>query len=272
MKYITYFLAIMLGSTSYISALKPNFEYSITPDSLDMNIDWKEMDIKMNEEQYLKSWILYPSQSSDLQKAIIICNTDTGNMSDNVLLAANLSQAGYTAILFDYRGFGYSSPFYIDESFLYLDEFTQDLQHIFKHTQQLFPKHSIGILGISMGSIISQISIYQELIKPAFLIYDGLITNPSQFKNKRFTLDKKHLSLPTSAFTYVKEIDKIKIPMLIFASQDDTLIPLSSIQQYAKKPRKARIITYSRGHALAFNPTTSTTIWLDAINDFSSHN
>ncbi len=78
----------------------------------------------MTEDNYkLNSWIYEANPEKNKNKVIILSYPDAGNMSYFVYYAAILANAGYTVVTFNYRGFGKSDDFEIQQDYLYYTEF-----------------------------------------------------------------------------------------------------------------------------------------------------
>lgn len=254
--YILFFAGIQC-CCNYTVALKPAYEYTITPDSLHADLQWQVNQIKVNDEVTLQSWTIFPKEGNKQLPTIIFANGDAGNMSNYVYQAGTLALNGYRVILFDYRGFGESTLLPFDEQMLYYDEFTQDLAAVYDYVQQTYAPKQMAIFGFSMGTIITQLAMAHQRIQPDYVVYDGLVTNPSLIKNRLYELNKVHVLLPSSAYSYVKNTENINTKMLLLSGTQDVITTPVDHQVYAAKKKKRRhIISYEGKHLTAFSTMT----------------
>lgn len=84
-----------------------------------------------------------------------------------------LIKSGYRVVSFDYRGFGKSNAFKIDEKMLYYTEFVEDLRAVIQYVKKSYPSRQLGLLGLSMGTIIGTLALEKENID--FFIGEGFV-------------------------------------------------------------------------------------------------
>lgn len=65
----------------------------------------------------LAAWLVPPLVGAlNQHTTMVLAGTDSGNMSSFLFQARALAAAGYQVLLFDYRGFGHSQAFAIDQN------------------------------------------------------------------------------------------------------------------------------------------------------------
>jgi alpha-beta hydrolase superfamily lysophospholipase len=88
---------------------------------------------------------------------IVICDGDAGNMADLIYYAYSLFTRGFNVLTFDWRGFGESDPWPLDENRLCAAEFLDDYDAAldFVVAQPEVGRARIGLLGFSTGAYLS---------------------------------------------------------------------------------------------------------------------
>jgi hypothetical protein len=99
---------VLLGA-SYLFAIKPQAEYTMSPDQFKLN--YVERQILTSDSAMIFTWQILPDSTNNEDCTVIFLTGDAGNMGYVLPYAYYLSKCGYQSLLFDYRGFGKSSPF-----------------------------------------------------------------------------------------------------------------------------------------------------------------
>ncbi|HLW21379.1 MAG TPA: alpha/beta fold hydrolase [Cyclobacteriaceae bacterium] len=245
-----FILVTFLGLFVDAYAIKPDREYFMTPDSVGWN--YEELKIKTSDEVMLNAWIYEANPTRSNDTVIILAYPDAGNMSYFVYYSAIVANAGYTVVTFDYRGFGKSDDFEIQQDYLYYTEFAKDLEAVVKTVSSKFPEKKIGIWGMSMGTTIASRAYPALKGKVDFLIGEGYVTDTLAIIDRYKALDKS-LTLPEKHTEYKKAIRAIDIPLLIFTASNDTItthedaLALKAILGYS-----CEVIPYSGDHLTGF--------------------
>lgn len=217
------FLIILVTSLSLFEqayAIKPDREYFMTPDSVGWN--YEELKIRTVDDFMLNVWIYEANPTRSKDTVIILAYPDAGNMSYFVYHSSILANSGYTVVTFDYRGFGKSDNFEIQQDYLYYTEFSKDLEAVVNATSLKFPDQKIGIWGMSMGTTIAS-RVYPAVKgKIDFLIGEGYVADPFNIITRYEKLGKS-LILPEKPSEYKKSLQAIDIPLLIFTASNDTI-------------------------------------------------
>ena len=100
---------------------------------------------KIYKVQHLFCWI----KEQNNEKVIVFCSDRIGNMSHYEKDIINLTNIGYTVIVFDYSGFGKSGGL-PSETKLF-----EDVSIIINHTLKKYSKENIIICGKGLGSCIA---------------------------------------------------------------------------------------------------------------------
>jgi len=95
----------------------------------------------------IHAWFLAATEES--RDTIVVCGGNTGNKSVYVPLARELTKSGYNVVLFDYRGFGFSTG----EPDLW--SLTPDTIALLEVVRARPDTERVGLLGISLGSTVA---------------------------------------------------------------------------------------------------------------------
>ena len=213
-------LLVFIVQITPIFAINPDREYIRTPDSVSW--DYEQLTITTKDHFKLNSWIYKANQDNDKDTVLILAYPDAGNMSYFVYHAAILANAGYTVVTFDYRGFGKSDDFEIQRDNLYYVEFARDLEAVVDFISKKIEGKKIGVLGMSMGTIIASRAYPMIKSKIDFIIGEGFVSDTSTIV-KRYNDLGKQLKLPEEATHYRNSVNSIEIPILILAASEDTV-------------------------------------------------
>lgn len=239
------------------SGIQPDTTYvANNPDSLKLGIQWSDVKINTRDSKSIAIRHLKPLIVNENNKTcIIILGSDKGNLSHFTLHAASFAVAGFQVVCFDYRGFGRSEAMWLEEEYLYYDEFVLDLEAVIRWAKKL-PIQRLGLVAFSMGTIIAQQYAWNNPVD--FLVMNGMIVNPvTAAQNLKSQARLYLVKVPSSGFNFEKNIKSIKAPILIFASPSDPITPYRDIVRYASKRSKSRkIIEYPGLHADAMQKLT----------------
>jgi pimeloyl-ACP methyl ester carboxylesterase len=253
--------------TNFCFALKPDKTYKTTPDSLGLN--YTKQVIKTDDNARLNAWIINPPEAQNNGTTIILSYGDAGNMSYWLNQAAILSQLDFTIVLFDYRGFGESSDFEMNPEQLYYNEFATDLETVIKWTKQNLKFKKLGILGLSMGTIMTTIAVQNE--KVDFIIGEGFVLNPNEIKEKLFKFKQKNIILPENSDNYVDLIPKIEAPMLLFSGTLDNFTTVEDSKHVVKQKPNRKLVEFTGNHLEGFAVLSGEYFgskYIQAMNEF----
>lgn len=238
MKLWIFLSLIMLSITAF--AIKPEKEYKTTPDQY--GIHYQELKIATPDKAEINTWIFQPDTlKRDI--TIIIAGPDAGNMSYSLTQVYYLLQKGYRIITFDYRGFGHSSDFEMNPNQLYYDEFVTDLQTIISFTRNKYHSTKIGVLGLSMGSLISLLVTDYD-----FLIAEGVFSDPHAIVERTLKNKDKKIILPKSANSITTVTDSFNKPMLLFTGLQDKTTTIDDSQKLMKNNVYSNLIIFNGDH------------------------
>lgn len=264
MKHLLCLLSLLL--VQFTMAINPIKEYADTPANSAFHYD--EVRIKTKDGFDLNSWILYPNAAKKLNRTLVLAYGNEGNMSYWLRQAIEVANQGYTVVMFDYRGFGSSTPFEMEESVLYYDEFATDLQTVVAYAKEKFDT-KIGVWALSMGTISAVL--VQEQESYDYLIADGFVASPKVIAERLEHFLEKEMRLPEHALDYEKALTRLAIPVLFIAGDRDGLTTLQDSNRVKPLNPKNELVTYKGGHLQGFQAMTNTYHgqgYIEAINSF----
>lgn len=263
--FIIFFLGIIFFAKPGYS-MKPLRSYPCLPS--DFGIIYREVIFTTADQVRLKGWF-YPAQDtigiannlmgkmvvvpdSLKQKVrgyiyskgkcptIIICDGDAGNMAFSIFYAYHYFTKGYNVFTFDWRGFGESDGWKINQDNLCCVEFLTDyLAAIdFVKQQPEVTKEKIGLMGFSTGAYLSLAMIAARDDISAYVgrslmtSFDDLVANLQKISNDRkFTAPEDY---PENLIP-VYAADKIKIPVFLVVGEKDDRTPVWMTKKIYKK-------------------------------------
>ncbi len=181
-------------------AIKPDKMYVLRPENL--GLIYRDLNVTTSDGLKIKTWF-YPAQPALSEKeineawnnpvkkpyvapysknrpTIIIANGDAGNMSyQQVHFALNFTSKGYNVVTFDWRGFGESSEWEINNDYLVYSEFLLDydavIKEVLKQNEEV-DTNRIAVFGWSTGAYLSMAAASKYENIKAF-VGIGLITS-----------------------------------------------------------------------------------------------
>ena len=233
-----YILPAILGILLFLpeaDAIIPDRNYIRLPQ--DAGLIYKKLDVTTEDGLRIETWF-YPAQDfpeensgqqdmlpyrtidEEKRPALVICNGDAGNMSyQQIYLAMIYAACGFNVVTFDWRGFGASSEFEMDNDYLCYTEMLEDYRAVLAAVkeQKEVDGDRIFLMGWSTGAYLSMITAYNDE-NAAGCILCGV---PSTFEEIIPVLVRNHPAGKTEAELIVPEdFPKEQMPALIAAAVD----------------------------------------------------
>jgi len=298
--FIIYSLVLFFGIQSY--AVKPNRIYRIYPEKLgliyrDLNVTtFDGLKIKtwffpaqpaLSEKEIGESWEnpikkTYKTIDNSLHPTIIIANGDAGNMSYQQLHhALYFTSKGYNVVTFDWRGFGESSEWKINNDYLVYSEFLIDydavIKEVLKQNKEV-DSNKVALFGWSTGAYLSMAAASKYDNIKAF-VGVGLITS---FENvvpilKQLQTKGRELIVPND---YPQELLPInlapnynKSTFLIVGEKDNRTPMWMSQKIYSLLPSKKELwIVEGAEHGGQYGPIKDFNLFNKRIIEFLDKN
>jgi fermentation-respiration switch protein FrsA (DUF1100 family) len=230
------FLFLAQGRLIYF----PEQRYGMTPK--DVRLEYEEVTLAADDGVPLAAWYVpHPSPKA----TFLICHGNGGNMSDFCQTLKTLHRMGYSALVFDYRGYGGSTgkP---DEQGFYRDA-EAAWRYLVETRGQ--PPQRIVLLGRSLGAAVAI-----ELASrhsPAALITECAFTSLVDIGRQEYPLLPVSL-LCTERNESIRKVPRVGCPKLFFHGAADEIIPLTNgrrLFEAAAEPK--RLVPTGGGHNTA---------------------
>lgn len=128
-------------------ALNPSRTYKQRPEKY--NMKYTEFKAKTSDgEATINAWH-FPAKSKTTN-LMIICHNGEGNMGDHLRRVDQFTSIGYNVVIFDYRGYGESSEFEIDNNMYIYPHFQDDLLSVMDHVKKNFVA-TFSVYGWGIG-------------------------------------------------------------------------------------------------------------------------
>jgi hypothetical protein len=230
-------LLLMISLSAF--ALNPSRQYAVLPS--DFGLDYKEVSIPTADGLKLNAWI-FKATTGDSKKYVVISDDGNGNMADNLEVVGQFLSLGYHVITYDYRGYGKSDSFNINQKFFIYAQFTKDLQGVLDYLRKNYSPGYCDLYGIGIGAGLS-IGVGCNSTQVRRVVADGPYTSLEQAKTElkeRRNQDlmmplayDKNLLEPTYALANGPNQDKL-LGILIIVGQNEDLFGLDDMKQLQK--------------------------------------
>jgi dienelactone hydrolase len=150
MKYIGLFILIITLSV-VLTSLRPEKDYAITP--AEFGVKYSEVSFKTKDGLNLKGWFFSPEKKSGT--IVVLSHDGEGNMSSMIEIASNFTSLGYNVLTYDYRGFGGSDDFKINNQFVIYPQFAKDLDAAIDFAHASYEVNQVFLYGKGIGASLS---------------------------------------------------------------------------------------------------------------------
>jgi predicted alpha/beta hydrolase len=242
-------LGWLLLSTVSAWAIKPLATYWAKPDTL--GLKYQDLTLTTPDHVHLAAWLVAPTAGvPDQHTTVVVAGSDSGNMASQIFTAATLAAQGYQVLLFDYRGFGHSDAFAINQDYLYYPEFTTDLRTALAEARRRNPRQRVGVLSFSMGTIMGAEA--AATTHCDFLMTVGYVASPQAVAAYyQRTRPERPVLLPAAVATYGQVAAKVNCPWLLISGKDDkvtTLADSQAVARAAKGPQRRQVLPMPGDH------------------------
>lgn len=266
------FSCLLLLQTASAWAIKPLATYWAKPDTLGLN--YQDLTLTTPDRVHLAAWLIAPQADAPVQNTtIVLAGADSGNMASLIFPAYALAAAGYQVLLFDYRGFGHSDAFAINQDYLYYPEFTTDLRTALAEAQRRAPRQRVGVLGFSMGTIMG--AEVAATTRCDFLLTVGYVASPQAVvAYYQRTRPERPIILPADAATYSQVAPRVKCPWLFIAGTEDKVTTLAdslAVARAARRRQRREVLPIKGDHQasmMVFSDDEVSTPYVRAVRQF----
>jgi pimeloyl-ACP methyl ester carboxylesterase len=141
-------LMVTMVSATAAFALNPSREYKQLPDKY--NMIYEQEEVTTSDGAKLNAWY-FPTTGPKTTQLILMCHNGEGNMADYLRKVDQFRTNGYNVVIFDYRGYGKSSDFAIDNNMYLYPHFQDDVKAMIDFCRQRYVL-AFNIYGWGMGA------------------------------------------------------------------------------------------------------------------------
>jgi pimeloyl-ACP methyl ester carboxylesterase len=213
-------LALLIALQSF--ALSPSRVYNSRPDKFNMIYD--EHKVSTADGATLLAW--YFPANTKTTKLVLISHNGEGNMADNLRKADQFRSSGYNVVMYDYRGYGESSEFAIDNNMYIYPHFQDDVKAMIDFCRTKygtgFYMYGWGIgAGLSLGIGYHRPEVKRIIADTPFLSMEDLEKRFSSWDTPMEVpfagYEKKHEPIYSLDLAPASNLEKV---MLIIGSND----------------------------------------------------
>lgn len=247
------FLLLLLILCCQAFAIKPDSIYHVTPNHF--GLKYREIDFYTEDSLRLKAWLIPAQNKVELDSmelpafynnpidneydisdylpkpTIIICDGDGGNMSYTVWIANEFVGCGFNVFMFDWRGFGKSQDWEIDQRLLILPEFLTDYNAAINYATSLpeVDPDKICLYGFSTGFYLSfAMAVTNKNVK--CIAGRGLITTAKDLKDCLSSVkDTSQIIIPSNYPENLYPLNcasELKVPIYMIVGENDDRTPV----------------------------------------------
>lgn len=185
----------------------------------------------------LAAWFV-PGRGAPPRPAVLVANGNAGDRSDRAPLAQALMLAGYSVLLFDYRGYG-GNPGTPTEGGL-LDDARAAADHLRERPD--VDRARIAYLGESLGSgVVTALAVERP---PSALILRSPFTSFAEVGSHHYPW-LPVAQLIRDRYPIDEQIAGVRAPVLIIAGEADEIVPLRfsrAVYEKAAEPKQILVI------------------------------
>jgi fermentation-respiration switch protein FrsA (DUF1100 family) len=185
------------------------------PPAADVLAGAREVAFRTDDGLELAGWFVPGERGAP---AVIVFNGNAGNRSFRAPLAEALARAGFSVLLFDYRGFG-GNPGSPSETGLAADA---RAARAWLEAQDGIDPRSIVYFGESLGAAVALASAIDE--PPAALILRSPFTSMTDVAKLHYPFLPVGLLLK-DRYPSIERVGGLKCPLLVLAGERDRIVP-----------------------------------------------
>lgn len=259
-------ILVVTFTSATIFALNPSRKYAVMPEKYGMK--YKEEKLKTSDGAEINTWFFEnPKKTTN---SIIISDDGNGNMADNIEIINSFLSAGYNVMAYDYRGYGSSSDFTIEQDVYIYPQFITDLNTVADHLRRLKSITKYDFYGIGIGAGLS-LGVGANRLETRRIIADGPWLGLEEMKKKMKDKKGKEVIVPFGFDKnyepmYAFEKPKAKgITIMIIASPKDELMTDKDMKTF-KSATEVYVVKNSASNADNF--TTDKNAYFEKIKKF----
>lgn len=178
----------------------------------------------------LTAWRFEPEPAADRGAAVLVLPGNAGNRGGRAGLGHSLAEAGFTALIADYRGYG-GNPGSPSEDGLH-----QDALAAWDHLRERFDADRIVLFGESLGTgVAARLDSGSE---PAGLVFRSPFTSLAEAGQEHYPFLPVDLLL-RDRFPVAGYVETGTSPMVVIYAEDDEVVPAEQSLEVARAAEDA---------------------------------
>ena len=212
---ISYFILILLLSLFQEKMLFIPYK-NITGTPSDLGMDFEDINFTAKDGTSLNGWFV-PAQNAEY--TVLFCHGNGGNISHRLDTIFLFNKLPVNFFIFDYRSYGKSNGV-ISEKGLYED--VAAAWNYLTENKKIAPEKII-IVGRSLGGAVAAQAAAQH--SPGGLILEAAFTSLPEIAQEKMPIFPVSWMIKYKLST-IENLAKVKCPVLIIATLDDSIIPI----------------------------------------------
>lgn len=197
-------------------------------------------DVELATRDGLRLGALFaPGRGTPPRPAVLVANGNAGDRADRAPLAAALARAGYSVLLFDYRGYG-GNPGSPTEQGL-LDDARAAADHLYERAD--VDRARVAYFGESLGSgVVTALAVERP---PAALILRSPFTSFADIGSHHYPW-LPVAPLVRDRYPIDTQIATVRAPVLIIAGDADDIVPVRfsrAVHEKAVEPKRLIVLS-----------------------------
>jgi len=246
-KIILFIVAVMIiiSLLGFYTAVRPmRFKTDVSPERL--NLSYESISFRTSDSMLIKGWFI-PAQNKKSDKTIIICHGYPFD-KNNILGATYFLAERFNLLLFDFRYFGESKGTHTTVGYNEKKDFLGAVRYLKERNLT-----KIGAMGFSLGAATiimanakdvqaivadSSYANIDKMIERTYFIFPGMTKLPFVWLTRLYT--RVFLGISTKDISPLKDITKIKSPVLLIHGGRDSQIPVENSRMLYEASNKTR--------------------------------
>jgi len=266
-----FFLTLTLLVATSAFALNPSRKYAARPG--DFGLEYDEVTIQTSDNLNLKGWLYKPQTPSF--KMIILSGSGDGNMADLIEVASNFVTLGYNVLTYDYRGYGESEDFNINNNFFIYAQFEKDLNAAIDYSRKYYSKMKIvDLYGVQVGAGLSiavgcnRKEIFQVIADSPYSTLEGIKKKFKEFAGKDVMLPLGFNKYMIEPFYALESKGTAIYGVLLIAGEKELVYSPTDIKELSKVQKNRSTVVIVKDATAAETFTKDKNKYFENIRDF----
>ncbi|NDC36460.1 MAG: alpha/beta hydrolase [Proteobacteria bacterium] len=197
-------------------------------------VPFEAVRIAVGDKGSLAAWWVH-HESTDQRPTVVYCHGNGGTLSMYANVARIFYNLGWNALIFDYRGYGASSPVDV------LSEASvgEDAYQAYRWALTKVPERQLIIWGHSLGGAIA--AKLAERTSPSGLVLEGTFPSLLRIAQHRYPLFPVRGFMLQDTFDTRSYLEGRRFPVLIMHAEHDEIIPFAigrELYEEASQPKE----------------------------------